>query len=331
MKGWIRIILVVLVSPSAHAIIAAKTPPSSMFAQSSAVVIGEITKMSAESGVVEVSATALSGQAPADVIKIRIEGPAEVLQLAKQGQPIVLLLGKRAASNALHLADTWLWPEPAARGNFVVRKDKQSELRQSYPGTTTALVKIMQELKAGDGKYSMLDKTSPDMFKGGTKELGKAEDLKLPELAGRTVVGNFGEDPKRTVAIVLREEGVFRQTTDTPASPADDFTRLTGESIAAYYRDNPRWLSQATAIALDCNGDGRMDVLINSPAGKMLLVNRGFGCFFVNADIGKAIGDALPPAAKWTALDVDGDNNDDLLVVGEDGTAKAVLNPAAKQ
>jgi hypothetical protein len=132
------------------------------------------------------------------------------------------------------------------------------------------------------------------------------------------------------MVIVIREDGIFRQGLQTTGGPGDDFTRLTGEPLSNYHKDNPKWLAGATAAALDCNGDGRMDVLINSSGGPMLLINRGFGCFFVNPDIGKTIGDALPPNAKWTALDVDGDKHDDLVVISEDGKLTAILNPPGK-
>jgi hypothetical protein len=340
-SSFIAAFIAVILPKSALAVIAAKTPPSSMYAQSRAVILGKITKVSADTGVIEASATALSGESPADVVKIKLDGFPEALKSAKEGQPLVLFLGKKAANSALHLGDAWYWPEAAAKGNFVVRKDRspattspsgtgQADLRQSYPGTTTALAALVQELKANGGKYSMLDKVSPDIFKGGTKDLGNAASLKLPKFAGSVVMGNFGEVPKHVFGMVVKDDGVFRHAINSEGAPvatADgDFTRLTGEPVGPYQKR----FAGATAAALDCNGDGRMDVLINSPQGPLLLINRGFGCFFVNGDIGKTLGNALPPNAKWTAQDIDGDKHDDLVVVSEDGKATAILNAASK-
>ena len=40
----------------------------------------------------------------------------------------------------------------------------------------------------------------------------------------------------------------------------------------------PNWLTGTTAAAVVCNGDGRLDVLINTPSGSAaLLIDRGFG------------------------------------------------------
>src|SRR5688572_15799409 len=186
----------------ALAVIAAKTPPSSMFNESRAVVLGRITKVSPDTGVVEVSAVALSGESPADTIKIKIDNLPDALNSAKEGRPIVLFLGKRAASSALHLGDRWYLPEPGGKGSFVVRKHREADLRQSYPGTTTALAALVRELKANGGKSSMLDKAAPDLFKGGTKSVDTGT-VKLPGPAGTSAAGNFGEDPKARAVIVL--------------------------------------------------------------------------------------------------------------------------------
>jgi hypothetical protein len=150
--------------------------------------------------------------------------------------------------------------------------------------------------------------------------------------ASAAAIGDFGEEPDRLYAIVVKDDNIYRYPLDGKGEPAD-FVRLTGERVSTYHKENPRWLAGATACALDCNGDGRMDVLINTPAGPMLLINRGYGAFFINADLGKILKTSggeplLTEKTLWTAADVDGDRLDDLIIVSPvTGTVTAVMNP----
>jgi hypothetical protein len=323
-----------LFAGQALAVFKAPNPPSSFYAGSQAVLVGKVVKVDAAGGRVDAAVIAVKGNAPGESVALKIQDHPELLKAVKPDSSLVLFIGQRSSSSRLHIGDGWYFPQPSGAGkmNFIVGEDMARTMRQSYPGTTAALVRIVEELKAKNGKYSMLDEAHANMFKGGTKDLGKGDGLKLPKPAGTSVTGNFGEDAKQQMAIVIREDGIFRQPFEAVDGGAvADFTRLTGEPLSNYHKDNPKWLAGATAAALDCNGDGRMDVLINSSAGPMLLINRGFGCFFVNPDIGKTIGaDALPANAQWTALDVDGDKHDDLVVISPDGKLTAILNPPGK-
>jgi hypothetical protein len=362
------------ISPAAFALIKVQTPVSKMYAGAVSVIVGKVTKVSLDTGILEAVATTLKGDGVGEALKIKLENLPDVVKNAKEGSPLVLLIGRRSASNALNLADTWLFPEPLPSGksNFIVRKEL--DLKQSFPGTTSALTKAVEELKAA--KSTMLDEVSPDMFKGGVKELGsippggvalqtlrptgsKTQTIVLATPAGpkfftadptglkpaqpitdegtkspaasAAAFGNFGEEPDKLYAIVIKDDNIYRYPLDGQGQPAD-FVRLTGERISNYHKENPKWLAGATAAALDCNGDGRMDLLINTPSGPLLLINRGFGAFFIDADLGKILktpagAPLLDGKSLWTAADVDGDGLDDLLIVSPTGAVTAVMNP----
>ena len=365
-------------APSANAVFKVETPVSKLFNTSASVIVGKVTKVNAETGVVEASATTLKGEGVGETLKFKLDKFPDILRSTREGSSCVLLLGQRSASNVLHLADSWLFPTSGAKASFVISSDLESRFKQTFPGTTAALVAIIEDVKAKGGKSSMIDEVSPDMFKGGVKQLGsipaggtalasikpagsKTQTIVLTTPAGpkffsadatglkpaqpvteehaqtsvpttvATVTGNFGEEPDKRYAIVIKEDSITRHALDNSSPPAD-FLRLTGERISNYHKDNPKWLAGATAAELDCNGDGRTDILISTPSGPLLLINRGFGAFFINADLGKVLKTAddkplLDGKNLWTALDIDGDGLDDLLIVSPTGAVTAVMNP----
>jgi hypothetical protein len=148
--------------------------------------------------------------------------------------------------------------------------------------------------------------------------------------ASAAAFGNFGEDD-RQYAIVIKDDNVYRYPLDGKGDAAD-FLRMTGERVSTYHREDPKWLAGATASALDVNGDGKVDLLIHTKAGAMMLINRGYGAFFIDADIDKALKSAdgkplIGEKTPWTALDVNEDGLDDLIVLSpETGAVTAVMN-----
>lgn len=442
LAGVLALAVAAALAPRAHAVIKASTPPSSMYEASAAVAVGKVTRVSTDTGVIEVASTALRGTLP-ETLKFKLQAVPEVLKRVAVDAPAVLIVGRRTASNALHVGDTWVWPNPVAgsAGAYVVEKELGANLRQSFPGTTAALARLMKEIHGGNAK-ALINEVSPEMFKGGTKELGKidagltrlvavrageskeayllagsaagwkawkvsaagvapagddpvsktpgfpgpadllaASALRLPAAgaaatvrtggpsdlvtiskAGKMTVhargggatdavgralwsgdasapvaaaaGAGGFEPGPLFVALVRPDDILILPIEdgTSKSAPSDFVRLTGEHLATYFHDDKAPLAAATAAPLDCNGDGLTDLLVSTPARQLLLINRGFGTFFVNADIGKALageGGKSPLADKtpWTALDVDGDGLDDLVYLRADGTLVAVMNP----
>lgn len=417
-----------LCAGSAHAVIAVKLPVSDIYDGSRTVIVGNVTKINAETGGVVASAKALKGTLAGDTVRFKIEKLPDVLSKLKEGSPFVLLTGEKPESYALNLADTWLLPVATEKIPNLYGVSSEKDLKQSYPGTSAALMKIVENRAAG--KYDMLDKVTEQdsvaMFHGGIKDLGtfeapgatalytikalrgnrkslvasgasglkffaasdkgitsaraslpaipmadviavsvidltgtgapviatlkKSGELNLYETPGSPAAtktiqlwkegnasaaafGNFGEDDKPCV-IVVKEDNILRYPLDG-AAPAD-FLRMTGERISSYHHENPKWLAGATASPLDINGDGKTDMLINTPAGPMLLINRGYGAFFIDQDVAKVLKTSagapmISEKGLWTAIDIDGDGLDDLLIVNEAGAATAVMNSKAEK
>lgn len=373
--------------PAAHAIVKAPTPVSKSYAAARAVLVGKVAKFNAETGAVEASAAVVRGAAPAgmgEVVRIKIEGLPDVTARVKEGAPLVLFVARSEKNFALHLADTWLLPVAVEGkpGLFSVRQTSEAALRQSFPGSTAALAALVEQLKA-DKPTAMLNEVSPNMFKGGVKDLGKldigepiaalrgfkaggksylaasgaggtwtvfaaaggtlqkapAGSVQIPQAAtpeklggapaGKEILscvaGDFGEDAATPAALTMLADGLVR------LPDGGDFTRLTGEHLATYFQGVEKPLIGATMGVLDCNGDGRTDVLLRTPKRVLLLINRGFGAFFINADIGGVLVDGsgaplLGDKTLFTGADIDGDGNDDLVIVSPTGAASVVIN-----
>jgi hypothetical protein len=227
-------LLTLLLTPLAlptPALIAVKTPVSQMYAGSPTVIVGKITTFTPTTGILEATATTLKGDGVGDTIKLKLDNLPTLTQSIKPNQPLLLFLARRPANNALHLADTWLTPEPvpASKSNFVVRTEK--DLRQSFPGTTTALAAVVADLKAG--KNTMLDAAHPGLFKGGTKDLGQFHDphvslfaMSLPRMKQTTI---FSKSEAEFREYALRPDGIAITIPNRPFSP--DFMRFTPAGV----------------------------------------------------------------------------------------------------
>jgi hypothetical protein len=138
-------------------------------------------------------------------------------------------------------------------------------------------------------------------------------------------IGKWGDDDRDYVMLVSGD-GIRREPMDAKGESAD-FLRLTGGRLEAYaaFKDGPKAFSVGT---LDVDGDGRMDLLVSTDKGPLLLVNRGYGAFLVNPFLREVLGENTPgPATVWTAADLASDKYDDLIIIREDGTVMVAGNP----
>ncbi len=143
-------------------------------------------------------------------------------------------------------------------------------------------------------------------------------------------LGDFGDDGTLH-ALVVRADGVIRYPINPTGEAPAKYERLSGQALANSSKGLADDLKNAAAIVIDINADHRPDLLIASPAGSVLLVNRGFGTFLPIPDpaaalVGPEAKVTLGPKVVWTAADLRGDGFDDLLILGPDGTLSEADN-----
>jgi hypothetical protein len=102
---------------------------------------------------------------------------------------------------------------------------------------------------------------------------------------------------------------------------------MTGERFDSFYKARDGKVQSAIATGIDVNGDGRTDYLLIGDAGGMLLINRGFGAFFVSTEAVSALRPKegkpaveISSSSCIAAVDFKGDKREELLVLNSDGT-----------
>jgi len=209
---------------------------------------------------------------------------------------VVVLVGRANAS--IHVADRWLLAEPLAiaQGPAWRTTQESADLRLSFPGRTSALVRIVGEIK--DRKSPLLDIVENKVFRGGTKEVGKLKVNRPTFMLAADLAGNG-----RAHLLVGTPDGV-RLFAD-----AADVTDLWGLNGA----------KGACAAVGDVNGDGKPDLVI----GKTLWINQG-GKFAAAVpldlpDESGLLAIAIVGRGDIAALCKDGR----LIVLGNSGSRKA--------
>jgi len=178
MNSRLRFVLaagaVLLSAGPAGAVIKLKLTIPKMYETARGVVVGTVTKVNADNRVIDVKVTAtLKGDPVGEQVRIQIVTPADLIKQVAVDQPVVVLIAKARGGpvNVLHLADTWLLAEQIADASPPAWRVVQTHNEQEpFPGRTAALVRALEELKAG--KSTLLNAIEQNVFRGGVKELG---------------------------------------------------------------------------------------------------------------------------------------------------------------
>jgi hypothetical protein len=274
------------------AVVKVELPVATRYKFSRSVVIGQVTGVNPGMGVVEVTTSQnLKGEA-APKFRIQILKPQELIKSVAVGQPVVVF-SKETAS--IQIADTWLSAELFPGKEPPVWRATQEDLqaKPSFPGTTAALVRVLQEMKAG--KSTLLDAFEGKLFTGGAKEIAKLDVAKPTFLLSVDVNGDG-----KPGLIVGSAQGVklFLATADTYT----DATAKWGLAGAA----------GSSASAGDVNGNGKSSLLID----KTLYLNDGQK--FTAAPQAFAIDGSAPVMASALAK-ITGGNHADAALLLSDG------------
>ena len=196
--GGVVACVLLMAGSRASAVIKVDFPVAKIHQASRTVMIGTVVRVSLANRVLDVNVTETTKGPPGGQrLRIQIVNPAEAIRDVSAEMPVVVFVAKaKKPSQAVaivHVADRWLLarPIPAAKAP-AWRVVEVYDGKQSFPGRTVALARIVREMKAG--KSSLLDKVEHNVFRGGVKELAKLKIPKPRSIAAADVNGDKKPD-----------------------------------------------------------------------------------------------------------------------------------------
>ena len=299
--------ILALISPVA-ALIKIEFTVEKQYSTAKAVVIGKVVDVVMDSKVVNVTlGQALKGKSPGPKIRVQIVAPEGLLKEISPDQPVVFFLAETEGSGGaiIHVADTWLLATGVPNSNMLVWRVQTvyDAVKQSYPGRTSALVKMVSELNAGTSTF--LNKYEHKPFSGGMKKRAKLNVAKPTWLLAEDVNGD-----KKPDLLIGSAAG----------------TKLLLAAGDGYEDATAAWGAWGNAGAFhaiaDVNGDGKPDLLLDHT----LWINTG-----TKFEAAKATFEVPAKGAPLAAalVDANGDQKPDALFLSADGDVRVYENSGA--
>ncbi|KPK84575.1 MAG: hypothetical protein AMJ81_05215 [Phycisphaerae bacterium SM23_33] len=291
----------------AVAIIRVDIPVCKIYDTAQVVAVGTVLRVNPDNRVIDVQVEeTLKGKLDGDRLRVQLAAPAELIKEVAAGGSLVIFTGQDGGKPAavLHLADTWLLAEPIPNVSPTAWRTVQlHDLKQSFPGRTAGLARVVRQLKAG--KPALLDKLELEAFRAGVLELAKLD------VANPTFLSAADLNGDKKLDLLIGTAGGVRLFLAAGAG-FEDATAAWGLAKAA-----GSWRALG-----DVNGDQRVDLLL----GGRLWINDGQKLTAAGTPLN------LPPASQPLAAeltDVTGDKKPDAVILLADGRLLTFENSGA--
>lgn len=141
-------------------------------------------------------------------------------------------------------------------------------------------------------------------------------------------------------AMVVTSNGISCHAATAAGEPGLSFSQLTGTAWPPALRVDAQPAGAVQCVALDCDGNGRLDLMLLAPVGGLTLLNRGFGAYWVDNAIHARLRPPDPRALPFKIgpgtflaggqLQPGNPPRQNLLVLTEDGRLYELPNTVPK-